>query len=258
MIKKININAGILCLIFVGIFGYYANALADTLWATSTSNSIYNTNSGVIGIGQSTPLYKLHVSGSTGSPNLSSAAGNLAIDAGGVTSQLTMGSYLASPYGFWLQTKDNGASGQGSGGSYPLILNPLGGHVGIGAINPSAPLEVYRATSFPAIKISNGNTGLWAYNLMEIGSVDGSGSGYLGIGGTAAANTGLQNSLTLLAESGASLSLGTQDTVRMRIDTSGKVGIGTITPTEALDVKGNIKLSGNLVSDGDICIGTCP
>lgn len=38
---------------------------------------------------------------------------------------------------------------------------------------------------------------------------------------------------------------------------AGNVGIGTTTPTEKLDVAGNIKLSGNIVSDGDICIGSC-
>lgn len=35
-------------------------------------------------------------------------------------------------------------------------------------------------------------------------------------------------------------------------------GIGTTQPSEALDVVGNIKLSGSVVSDGDICIGNCP
>ena len=39
---------------------------------------------------------------------------------------------------------------------------------------------------------------------------------------------------------------------------TGNVGIGTTGPTEQLDVGGNIKLSGNILSDGDICIGTCP
>ena len=47
-----------------------------------------------------------------------------------------------------------------------------------------------------------------------------------------------------------------------RIDISiersnGNVGIGTGTPTEQLDVNGNIKIAGNLLSDGDICIGAC-
>ncbi|WP_205097947.1 hypothetical protein [Candidatus Nitrosotenuis uzonensis] len=37
----------------------------------------------------------------------------------------------------------------------------------------------------------------------------------------------------------------------------GKVGIGNTAPTQALDVTGNIKLTGNIVSNGDICIGNC-
>ena len=36
----------------------------------------------------------------------------------------------------------------------------------------------------------------------------------------------------------------------------GNVGIGT-SPTEALDVAGNIRLTGNILSPGDICIGAC-
>lgn len=44
----------------------------------------------------------------------------------------------------------------------------------------------------------------------------------------------------------------------LAIDTvNSKIGIGTTTPAEKLDVAGNIKLSGNILSDGDICIGSC-
>ena len=39
---------------------------------------------------------------------------------------------------------------------------------------------------------------------------------------------------------------------------SGNVGIGTVTPAEQLDVNGNIRLTGNIVSPNDICIGNCP
>ena len=49
--------------------------------------------------------------------------------------------------------------------------------------------------------------------------------------------------------------LGTTLTV---VDSTGKVGIGTATPAEKLDVIGNIRLTGNIVSPNDICIGTCP
>ena len=38
---------------------------------------------------------------------------------------------------------------------------------------------------------------------------------------------------------------------------TGNIGIGKPNPTERLDVLGNIKLSGNILSNGDICIGAC-
>jgi hypothetical protein len=47
---------------------------------------------------------------------------------------------------------------------------------------------------------------------------------------------------------------------RMLIASTGNVGIGTDTPTEKLDVNGNIMLSGvapKIKSAGDICIGAC-
>ena len=37
----------------------------------------------------------------------------------------------------------------------------------------------------------------------------------------------------------------------------GDVGIGTENPLEKLDVRGNIRLTGNIVSPNDICIGSC-
>ena len=42
------------------------------------------------------------------------------------------------------------------------------------------------------------------------------------------------------------------------MDDSGKIGIGTSSPQERLDVNGNIRLTGNIVSPNDICIGSCP
>ena len=39
---------------------------------------------------------------------------------------------------------------------------------------------------------------------------------------------------------------------------TGNIGIGTIDPTELLDVNGNLRVRGNIVSTGDICIGNCP
>jgi hypothetical protein len=41
------------------------------------------------------------------------------------------------------------------------------------------------------------------------------------------------------------------------VDSQGRVGIGTANPNHQLDVNGDMRISGNILSSGDICIGTC-
>ena len=47
------------------------------------------------------------------------------------------------------------------------------------------------------------------------------------------------------------------DDISNLIGNTGFVGIGTTNPSAELEVVGDIKLSGSLISDGDICIGKC-
>lgn len=44
---------------------------------------------------------------------------------------------------------------------------------------------------------------------------------------------------------------------RITMLNNGNVGIGTTSPSAKIDINGDVKISGNLISDGDICIGTC-
>ena len=55
-----------------------------------------------------------------------------------------------------------------------------------------------------------------------------------------------------------SIKISPRGSVGIFVDSQGDVGVGKTNPTEALDVDGNIKLSGNIVSNNDICIGNCP
>jgi hypothetical protein len=120
--------------------------------------------------------------------------------------------------------------GGGAGGV--LALNPLGGNVGIGTTTPNWKFQV--AGTRPSIALTDTSQ-------------------------TAASN----NQHWLLSSMGGNFYIGTStglyatSTPALTILGSGNIGIGTTTPSEKLYVNGNIKLSGNLVSDGDICIGLC-
>jgi hypothetical protein len=105
---------------------------------------LFVSGSGNVGIGSTNPAARFEVNGSSDAPSLSANSGITAFTTNS-TVRLIMGGYTASPYGFWLQTKDNQGGG-GTGSSYPLLLNPIGGNVGVGTTNPSGKLHAW--TSF--------------------------------------------------------------------------------------------------------------
>jgi hypothetical protein len=120
--------------------GTQGNATDYQIYRESGAGNVI-INSGNVGIGTTTPLFGLHHKGTSNAPSLSSAAGIAAFETSS-SAELTMGGYTSSPYGFWLQTKDSGAGGVGSGSSYPLLLNPLGGNIGIGTTSATYKLVV--------------------------------------------------------------------------------------------------------------------
>lgn len=98
---------------------------------------------GSTGIGTGSPQYRTHILGANSTPSLSAISGIVAMDGGtSPNNQLVFGGIAGSPFGFWIQSKDNQTSGQGSGTAYTLALNPLGGNVGIGVLAPNARLQV--------------------------------------------------------------------------------------------------------------------
>jgi hypothetical protein len=105
---------------------------------------LFVSGSGNVGIGSTNPAARFEVNGSSDAPSLTTNLGITAFTTNS-TVRLIMGGYVASPYGFWLQTKDNQGGG-GGGSSYPLLLNPIGGNVGVGTTNPSGKLHAW--TSF--------------------------------------------------------------------------------------------------------------
>ena len=140
---------------------------------------------------------------------------------------------------------------------------PPTGNTGIGTLAPTGKLDVVTNSqdSFFRSPASTGYSRLFVSN-------DAGGGFYMLAYGSAVAGTssygGLLNAnLTLLLGTGANglvvgangpypIVFSTFGADRMRIDSSGNVGIGVSAPTVRLDVSGNLHTSGNAVIDGNI------
>jgi len=118
-------------------------------------------------------------------------------------------------------------------GSTSIALNPFGGNVGVGTLGPTHPLTLRHSDdnspAFTIISASDNNRRMYqqydgANNVGIIRGVE------EGVGATSIALNPF----------------------------GGFVGIGTTSPGALLDVAGNIRLTGNIVSPNDICIGNCP
>ncbi len=101
---------------------------------TLVNSNIYFDGTNV-GIGTTAPGLRLDVAGTAGSPASSgtSQTGSFRIGySGGQSTVLDFGAYSGSPYGQWIQATDRTNLSL----TYPLLLNPNGGNVGIGTNDP--------------------------------------------------------------------------------------------------------------------------
>lgn len=112
----------------------------------------------------------------------------------------------------------------GTNSAYNLILNPLGGNIGIGTTSPSAKLDVNGSI------YSNGNILANTFGGYSGGNVV----------------------LTTNTNGVASLLFETALADRMIINSDGNVGIGTNSPAHKLEVAGNAKFNGQVIADGRI------
>ena len=139
-------------------------------------------------------------------------------------------------------------------GNSSIVTTALRGNVGIGTTAAAVKLHVMSgAITIPSV--STTTMGLFATNGGTRVSIIGNASSIQSIafGDDSSESDGLIE----YANGGRRMSFRTAATEKMTINSTGNVGIGTTSPTEKLDVSGNIQASG-VITKGVFVVGTLP
>jgi len=203
-------------------------------------------SSGNVGIGTDSPARKLEIHNSAtnaeGFRVLQTTAGRTSGGALGLFYDDQAGTTQTT-----LQVIQNGTGDifQLFDGASQVLTVKDGGNVGIGTNNPTAPLHVDAAGMGDVYSglIENTTTDTDHYNVVRfMQGASGSATGFVGTGGSATSNTAFRNTFVVGTQTSNDFVVATNDTERMRIDSSGNVGIGTDSPAQSLDTTGKIRI----------------
>jgi len=126
------------------------------------------------------------------------------------------------------------------GSSNQRLVITSSGNVGIGTSSPSSTLDVAQTSANSMIRLETTTSGSSMLDFL---------------------NNGNQEYQLVANRTSNHLEFwrpGVSTSPMISMDPgSGNVGIGTSTPAQKLDITGNIRLTGNIVSPNDICIGSC-
>ncbi len=217
---------------------------SNNLWGGSLSGNIWSNNTGNVGIGTTTPAKRLSIAG-TGNPSLAiyDTAGNENVvmgDTGSANSAFL--SLKKAGVEYVHITTDAAQSG------FNTYFNA--GNVGIGTTNPLVKLDVNGDIGLAGYTwaVTTDNDPNWGFKMQRTATTDDYNVKMSYSPGSGTRKAGIYNAI-----SSSWVLYGDQNTVPNVIIPTGNVGIGTTGPAEALDVVGNIKVSGQvIVGSGDL------
>jgi hypothetical protein len=213
---------------------------------------------GSVGIGTTVPELILEAHGTGGAPAISGATqtGVMRMSLASPNNVLDFGGYTGSPYGMWMQATNSTSLGA----TYPIVINPNGGYVGIGTAVPLGLLHLFQGAS----GVAAANEPASNANAIDIESNTNAGISLL-VPNADNANiffNSAQSSSTVDAYiqylgANRALRFGVNGaaTEAMRITSNGSVGIGTTGPNYLLHV-GSTSASGAVAgfqNSADLC-----
>ena len=224
-------------------YGFYSNIASGTgrwnFYANGTANNYFNGN---VGIGTTTPSEKLRVVGASGSPQFG---------AGTAGNAVFINSFDSGDLYMTASTVNSTTFGFGSASNIPMFFLTnntermridTSGNVGIGTSDPTTGARL----------VINNTAGASAPSLALLNS--GNYNAQIGLG----VLTGFGDTVGINARQASGLVVfGTNNTERMRIDSSGNVGIGTSSPATDLHIfRSGTTTVASRISNGSVSMQT--